>query len=650
LLAEFISRACPATAELIKPIKPPSDDFLKIGLDDTGKRFVASFEVGNGEVRAYDSQMALRHGMRKELMRRVPERKHMAAYERWALAATDTTAVVLAASWPLKQTRFATESARTTFSYLLGLLVRQAEGVRLQDAWNARKEVRDVEGYVRHPDNPLADYQRMALAAAADEEGFGLFMEQGTGKSAVAVALASILSSRAEDGKLFSVLVVCPKNVRSNWAAEFAKFATQPGQLTIMRGDAIERMKRLTDVFRASSGDVRRWAAVIASYEIVGRSWEAFKNVRWGLTVLDESHAIKSPTAKRSKSITRLRDRSDRRLILTGTPVTNSVMDLWTQLEFLREGGSGFVSYKNFKAFYGKFIEVGGDGRRIEKYVGAKNLPVLQERLARVTFRVTKKQALPDLPEKTYCVEEVAMTKQQARVYDRLRKALIVELEEDMRAAESAGRVVTATHVFTKLMRLAQITSGFVKADDGTVTAFSPNPKLEAVVAKIAALPSDEKAVVWATFVGDIQRMSSRLTAEGVRNVVYYGQIKDDARDAAVAAFNKDRDCRVFLGNPAAGGVGINLWGYDERLCPNTNCTLVGYYSQNWSMTERSQSEDRSHRRGTRAGVNVVDFVVPGTIDEEIRVRVIKKRTSAEEVQNLREIISRIAASSPEVE
>ncbi len=210
-------------------------------------------------------------------------------------------------------------------------------------------------------------------------------------------------------------------------------------------------------------------------------------------------------------------------------------------------------------------------------------------------------------------------------------------------------------NVLTKLLRLAQITSGFVKWDavhevDGTVLhaaeieQFTPNPKIDALVEAVREMPQDEKMIVWCCFVNDIKAISKRFEEEGIEHVLYYGATKEADREASVSAFNGRRSCRVFVGNAAAGGTGLNLLGYppgreDEY---ETDATETIYYSQNWSPTQRWQSGDRNHRRGTRRQVRERDLCVPGTIDEEIRTRVMQKRTVAMAVSDIREILKNV--------
>ena len=153
-------------------------------------------------------------------------------------------------------------------------------------------------------------------------------------------------------------------------------------------------------------------------------------------------------------------------------------------------------------------------------------------------------------------------------------------------------------------------------------------------------------------FVPDIKAISERLTREGIRHVVFYGGTSDKDRAEAERAFNHDPDCRVFIGNPAAGGVGLNLWGYDPDRPEQTqrNADHVIYYAQNWSMTARSQSEDRCHRRGTRKSVRYTTMLVPESIDVTIDDRVKNKILTADNIQDIRAIMQRVLLTVPSEE
>lgn len=224
--------------------------------------------------------------------------------------------------------------------------------------------------------------------------------------------------------------------------------------------------------------------------------------------------------------------------------------------------------------------------------------------------------------------------------------------------ASSSGGQLPSSHSSTLSMRnlallaLLQISSGFVSYDQGhdenerplppIIDRLDPNPKVEALIELLKRKDDLHKTIVWACWVQDIKTISARLTVEGIKHVTYYGATSDPDREAAELDFNTDPATRVFLGNQAAGCTGINLRGYDYNDPDNshTNCDQVVYYSQNWSSTLRSQSEDRAHRRGTRTAVQITDLCIPGTIDEEIRKRVLGKRKMALEIGDLKEILT----------
>ena len=213
-------------------------------------------------------------------------------------------------------------------------------------------------------------------------------------------------------------------------------------------------------------------------------------------------------------------------------------------------------------------------------------------------------------------------------------------------------KAMTVNNILTQMLRLAQITSGFITWDaeldaDGnplsrSVEAFPMNQKLDRLVDLIKE-NGEGKIFVWATFVFDIRAIAARLELEGIKAVTFYGGTSEADRAEAERQFNFEPSCKVFIGNPAAGGTGLNLLGYppgDDTA--TTFCDRVIYYSQNWSMVQRAQSEDRCHRRGTKQQVRITDLCCPNTIDEEIRDRVVLKRARALEITDLRDILSRM--------
>jgi SNF2 family DNA or RNA helicase len=340
-------------------------------------------------------------------------------------------------------------------------------------------------------------------------------------------------------------------------------------------------------------------------------------------------------------------------MCLTGTPISNTPLDLYALFEFLSEGGSGFQSWKAFKDFYGVFDQT-GDG--YAKLVGIQNLPFMKERLTRTAFIVTKKEALPWLPDKVFDVMEAEMSTAQQDAYDSLARELAYSVEDQL--DRSGNKAITIQNVLTQLLRLAQITCGFIKWDavideatgevlrEARLEYFPECPKLETLVECLREKGPDEKTIVWSCFVPTIRQVSERLTAEGIRHVTYWGETTEEAREEAERQFNCEPECRVFLGNQGAGGTGLNLLGYPphEGDGVTTDCNHHIYYAVDWSFIKRDQSGSRNHRRGTRVQVRETDLVVPESIDEDIRVRVGEKKLLAMEVSDVREILGTILA------
>ena len=641
--------------DLFKPIKLADNDRLWIRLDDDMFR-IRIFALDN-QIPSYTAQ--------GNWIQRIPERKRGMAGNTWDVAATDYAVEVIHALWGRDRLVFADDETEMTFNHIL-LSAKQynvnAETyARFKNEpaatepdsdypWEEYRRPLIDEDYEYHEEHELSTYQKVAHHNASRSEGYGLFMEQGTGKTPVVIARVNNEAANMEEDRMYRGIILCPKNVRMNWKNEFEKFSTVEGKVTVLRGSKIQRIEQLVDAMTNENG--YKYSVIVSSYKTFIQTWEALQMFEWDLGVLDESHYIKWPLTERFKYAIKLRDRCKARMVLTGTPVTNTPLDLYAQFEFMGKGFSGFQSWKAFRSFYGVH-KPGENG--FDKIVGVQNLPFMRERLARYSFIIHKRDALPSLPPKVYDVHECSMTKRQAEIYEQLRSQLAAEVEAQLDGG-SQNRTILIQNILTKLLRLAQITSGFVTydeiVDDETgdviepkaIEAIEPNPKVEELVNLIKDKSPDEKTIVWACWRHDIFAIERALKNAGVDCVTYFGSTSDKDREEAERRFNCDTECKVMIGNPAAGGTGLNLLGFDPANPDDytSNADHVIYFSQNWSMVHRSQSEDRAHRRGTRVPVRITDLCVPGTIDEEIRARVTAKRTMALELSDIREILNNV--------
>jgi len=645
------------TKKLLTELHMNTNDRLHVKMTQDGRSFECqafaetTWGLPEGEA---PRRISGSHNAMNNWFRRVPERKEL-GYGRWVLAATDFTSIIINAMWPVDQVYWEPDAKMIHQLNLLRFL-EATKGAHHRALFKLKKQLPPIpDDFVQHHEYPLSPYQLTAFASAIEQEGFALFMEQGTGKTPVVIARVCYEAAKIhrEEQRMMRVLVVAPKNVRMNWAYEFEKFAVESGRVTVLRGGELKRTKLLVEAMDQEDGF--KYTVIVASYEAVERTWKAIRLCDWDLVVLDESHYIKSTQTKRFKKMMELRECAKKRMCLTGTPVLNTLLDIFPQFEFLGEGLSGFNSWKNFRGFHGRFEST---QRGFQKLIGYRNVPLLQERLARLAFVIDTNEANLDLPEQVYDIREISMTPTQHKLYTDMQKKLQAEISVGGQMKES-----TVEHILTKLLRLAQITSGHIKWDDvddegnpirGEAQQIpGGNPKLDAIVEDAKSLKPNDKMIIWACWIPDIKATIKALTEAGVECRAFYGSTSEADREKAVYDFNHDPSVKVFIANAAAGGTGLNLIGYPpgsdgKPEDTGTNVTLVGYFSQNWSLGNRSQSEKRSHRIGTRVHVTYRDYVVPGTIDEEIRARVTQKKIDAMEFADIRDVMKRILETAPE--
>jgi len=662
-----IAPLCEGTQKLFKPLRLSEGDRLEIDLNKSGEDFLCeTTSIGwDGQVQRLSSSSA-----DWEFWQRLPEQHKLSPESReHIVAATDFNVVVINALWPENQIVFRSMEAHQRFILLLMRFLQQTEVMVARAKFKTTGELPNSPAqFFDHPTFPLKAHQLAAHHTTVFQSASALFMEQGTGKTPVVIR--RICHEAWFSKKLLRVLVICPKHIRQNWSNEIKRFATLNGKVSVLRGDLISRIKILTESLKPTVGSESeaqrdRYSVVIASYAAITRT-PIIQAMPWGICVLDESHNGKNAATERTKALLRLRDNCAKRIILTGTPITNSPTDLFTQLEFLGKGLSGFKTYKGFKKFYLKYKPQMPGVKKRDIVAGYNNLPVMQERLARLAFMVTKREALPNLPPKSYIQLEAGLGTRQAEIYNRVREEIAIEIEDELAGATASTQKLAIENALTRLLRLAQITAGMVQYDavydpltgeeicEGKVEFFVDNPKLDLLEQQISELDPSEKFIVWCCFKPLLPVIAKRLERFGVR--IIHGSLSDATRQNAEYEFNCNPNIRGIVANQGAVKEGCNLLGYDwsnttlrDGEIPDTYCGKEFYYAQNWSMVTRTQSEDRCHRIGTATPtpVEVIDVLVPGSIDEEIRARVTRMRDTAATIQDVRQVLRNVLNTNP---
>ena len=447
------------------------------------------------------------------------------------------------------------------------------------------------------------EHQLKALEKSWASDTYALFMEMGTGKSKVLVDNIAMLYDR---GAIKGALIVAPKGVYKNWdQIEFPVHLPDHVEHTkVLWEPTITKKKQAElDTLFDDKGDLKILIMNVEAFSTKkGLDFaHSFLNIFLGRALIgvDESTTIKNPTAKRTKNILKLADLAKYRRILTGSPVTKSPLDLFSQCEFLDPYHLGHASYYSFRARYANMVKRNFGGRQVQLVVSYRRLDELADILDKFSYRVLKEDCL-DLPEKVFTKRLVELTPEQDKAYKQMKQMALAMLDN--------GEVMTTVNVMTQLMRLHQITCGHFKADDGTTTALKNN-RIDALMQLLEE--TEGKVIIWANYREDIKNIVESLKkAYGEASTVeYHGGVDATLRQDNIAQFQeKNSPTRYFVGNAQTGGYGITL----------TSANTVVYYSNSYDLEKRLQSEDRAHRIGQTGSVTYVDLIAENTVDDKI--------------------------------
>jgi len=457
----------------------------------------------------------------------------------------------------------------------------------------------------------ITDYahQKEGLKFVQKFNSSALLMEMGTGKTRVMIHWVHSL----KDVK--RILLVSPNSILEKEKEEILKHSPFPEKdiIHISSGLKEKRVSLIKKAFEDSQKEeVKVW--LIINYEGVVPLSPALLQYDPEVIVLDESTRIKNPRAQVTKALHGLGRFTKYKMILTGTPLTESPLDIWGQYHFLCPG----LFPESFWPFRARYAIMGGYlGKQVVSY---HNLPELMEKVYSIGFRILKKDCL-DLPPKVYQELYYDLSPEQRRIYEELRRDLCAEVE---------GGIISVSQAVVGLLRLSQICSGFYRRDESEKeTYFKRNPKLELLKEILLDLP-DERLIIWTRFIPEIKQISKYLKKIGRSCEPFYGEIKDRERNEVLKRWKSSKN-GIFLGQVRAGGFGLDL----------TEADKVIYYSNSYSLTDRLQSEDRSHRIGQMNKVTYLDLVGRGTLERAI-LRLLGRKQNLIEVlnkSNIRNII-----------
>ena len=452
-------------------------------------------------------------------------------------------------------------------------------------------ELRDLKMPIKvTPYQHQEEAWRFVMGKFENPGGAALLIEMGCGKSLISVAAAGALY-QAE--KIRKLLIVCPLSICGVWEEEFSKFAGFDYDLKILRGTADSKTMMLNSMNGASL------QVAVVNYESVWRIEPQIKNWIPDMIIVDESHKIKTHNIAASKSLHRLGEKTSYRLILTGTLITNKAIDAFSQYKFLEPRIFG----KSFYAFRNRYFDMVGYGNHTP--VLKKSMePELKKKIHSIAFRATKAECL-DLPETTDIVRSVELEPNAMNIYKHLVRDSFAEL--------SRGEV-TATNILTKILRLSQLTGGFLGDDEGKEIHQISTAKLNALEDIVDEVTSSgKKLVVIARFIPEIEAITDLLSKKKLKFSIITGNAKN--RSEQIEKFQNDSDVLVFVGQIATAGLGITL----------TAASTMVFYSLDYSMSNFEQTKARIHRAGQCDPCTYIYLIAKGTIDEKVMKSLNKK-------------------------
>ena len=459
------------------------------------------------------------------------------------------------------------------------------------------KSIENAEG-LSVPDelsDIMRDYQKYGFrwlkTIAGYKFGGILADDMGLGKTIQAISL--ILDTKQRNEKQLPALIVCPSSLTLNWEAEIERFAPSLKTLVVIGTSAAR--SALMEKFTKGGFDV-----MITSYSLITRDVDSYADLKFGLQFIDEAQYIKNHGTQAAKAVKAIN--SEVRFALTGTPVENSLAELWSAFDFIMPGY--LFSYARFKSTY----EIPIAGKNDKEAVKA-----LQNSTAPFILRRMKKDVLAELPDKTETVLSAEMEKEQRKLY----AANVSQLQKSIKnglGAEQKDRI----QILAALTRLRQICCDPALVYDDFK---GKSAKLEQC-AELAesCVNSGHKILLFSQFTSMLDIISKRLEQMRISYYTLRGSTRAKDRIRMVNEFNEN-DVNVFLISLKAGGTGLNLTGAD----------IVIHYDPWWNVSAENQASDRAYRIGQKNNVQIYKLITRNSIEENI----IKLQQSKSELGNL---------------
>ena len=441
-------------------------------------------------------------------------------------------------------------------------------------------------------DKPLWNHQREVIDRAKNLKQFALFHSVGTGKTrSMLEILRNIYNTHK---RVLRTLIISPLIVTRNWENEIALYTKIPKEKYIrLSGPVKDRAETL----------LTHNGIAITNYDVFNNEIFLKAALQWSpeVLILDEAHYCKEQSTKRTKAVHKIAESmgdDGYRYLMTGTPIANSQMDVWSLFYILDLGRTFGKSFYGFRNTYFRNINSNKSYLNFPSWVPRPGCDeVIKEHIKPLSSVVEKEQCL-DLPPLIRQKIYVDLTIEQARLYKQMKKDMLVFISETAASASIA---------LVKALRLQQIVSGFLTMEDGSVKKIESN-RHKALLELIGTIPADQKIIVWSTFHYDYKVIAETLHKAGILFTEAHGLIPEKKKIENLEMFRNSQSVRILIGSPASIGIGINL----------VEAAYSIWYSRNFSMIQDSQAEARNYRGGSERHRTITryDLVSPDTVDE----------------------------------
>ncbi|MEN7972425.1 MAG: SNF2-related protein [Verrucomicrobiota bacterium] len=457
------------------------------------------------------------------------------------------------------------------------------EWMQKAEAQNRNSKIEPVS--IGNLENTLRDYQKDGVywLSFLERSGFcGILAdEMGLGKTLQTLTWLSLEREKA-GAQESPALIICPTSLVDNWAEEAEKFVPHLRVQKMHGTDRHEHWSKLPNC-----------DLIITSYALIRRDLDEYLQHRFSVAVLDEAQHIKNRTTQNAAAVKKIQ--AEHKLVLTGTPIENSVADLWSIMDFLMPGYLGH--HKTFRENYELPIQSGGPDAELAQIK-------LRRKLHPFLLRRLKKDVAKDLPDKIQRVAHCSLSGDQAKVYKQLVESAKRKVTD---LVEAQGFNKSRMEVLKILLQLRQTCCHLDLLKLPNLKSEYPSAKMELFFELVdEALDAGHRILVFSQFTSMLALIREELEARELKYCYLDGSTKD--RQERVRTFNSDRSIPLFLISLKAGGSGLNLTGAD----------MVIHFDPWWNPAVEDQATDRAHRIGQKNTVYSIKLITKGTVEEKV--------------------------------